>query len=103
MLFQVLRLKGVSNVIRDIALLGVFALITVTSYLILSLGCHFSLHITQCGERDRNALLLANTFFIGAPIFAFYLGVRIPMYIRRLFPEIVRCREPHATIGSTVG
>ena len=81
---QVLKIRHLNTFIQDGLLLAVFLLIGVLSYLTLLLSCRFLAYMGQCQARAQNALLVANVFFIGSPILAFYLGVRIPMLLRKL-------------------
>ena len=84
---QVLKIRHLDTCIQDGLLLAVFLLISVLSYLTLRLFCHFLPYMNQCQARAQNALLIANVGFIGSPILAFYLGVRIPMLLRKLKKE----------------
>lgn len=70
------------NAMKDVLLLTVFVLITFCSYLALLLACYYAPHLSQCGDRAKNSLLLSNIFFTGAPIIVLYVFDRLPRYFR---------------------
>ncbi len=81
-IIQVLSIKGVKPSMQDGLLLATFCLIVVLSYVLLAFACRILPDLNQCSLRAKTALIIADVFFVGAPILAEYLVLRIPMLFR---------------------
>ena len=82
---QAEKLKTPNSFAKHIFVISSFLLIAGLSIGFLGLACFAEIITSQfCGERPRVSLLLADFFYVGAPIITMYLFVHIP---RMLFQK----------------
>ena len=75
------RLMPLDNFTKDAVLFTVYISIVALSYFVLSTACGANL-VSQCGERQKNVLLLSGIGFLGAAIIPLYVFGWIPRHIR---------------------
>ncbi len=81
---QVLKIKDTKPLVQDGLLLGMLFLIIVLSYILLLIACVTLPGLNQCTPGAKAALVVADVGFVGPPILALLLFVRIPLLLRRL-------------------
>jgi hypothetical protein len=76
------KIKTSKFFVKHIFVISSFLIIAGLSIGFLGLSCAAEIITSQfCGERPRVSLLLADFFYIGAPIISMYLFVHIPRFL----------------------
>ncbi len=82
--FMVVRIKGISNLLQTGLVLGTYLLILALSYAEVIGACYVLPAANFCAPQAPAAIFVAGLFFVGSPVIAFLLLVRMPAFLSGL-------------------